>query len=99
MTASVDLHDATLIALLISWEDGTCVADVKHGTLGRCTLTFFAVSHLTLPRKQSWGRSVSINSFSFPPSGHFEIEMQSGDLIKIEAADVVLSTAGQSDSR
>jgi hypothetical protein len=64
MIQDVDLHDATLIAVRVIWEDGICVVDIQHGTLGRCVLTFSEVWHLTLPRKQSWGRSVSINSFS-----------------------------------
>lgn len=96
MIEGVDLHDATLIAMRLTWEDGTCVADIDHGTLGRCVLTFSAVSHLTLPRKKDWGRSVSINSFSVRTSGQYEIEMQSGDLIKIEATGVMLAKAGQS---
>lgn len=99
MTEDVDLHDATLTAILVSWADGTCVADIQHGTLGNCVLTFSAVSHLSLPRRQPWGRSVSINSFSVPSSGHYEIEMQSGDLIRIEAADMTLTTSVRGDSR
>ncbi len=91
MAEDVDLHDATLIALRVNWEDGTCVADIEHGTLGSCVLTFSAVSHLTLPRKQSWGPSVSINSFSMPSSGQYEIEMQSGDVIRIEATASVFT--------
>lgn len=98
MIEGIDLHDATLIAVRVSWEDGKCVVNIEHGTLGKCVLTFSAVSHLTLPRKQSWGRSLSINSFSVPSSGQYEIKMQSGDLIKIEAIDAVLTTAGQSAS-
>lgn len=97
MIQDVDLHDASLIAVRVIWEDGRCVADIQHGTLGRCVLTFSEVSHLTLPRKQSWGRSVSINSFSAPSCGQYEIEMQSGDLIKIEATDVVLTATAQSE--
>lgn len=99
MIENVDLHDATLIGMHISWEDGTCAADIEHGSFGRCVLTFSSVSHLTLPRKQDWGRSVSINSFSVPHSGQYEIEMQSGDLIRIEATGAMLATAGQSGSR
>ena len=91
MIEDVDLHDATLIALRVRWEDGTCFADVQHGTLGSCVLTFSAGSHLALPRTQSWGRSVSINSFAMPSNGQYEIEMQSGDLIRIEAAAVALN--------
>ena len=91
MIEDVDLHDATLITLCVSWEDGTCVVEIEHGALGSCVLTFAAVSHLSLPRKQTWGRSVSISSFSAPNSGQYEIEMQSGDLIRIEAADMTFA--------
>ena len=94
MIEDVDLHDATLIAIRLSWEDGTCIADIQHCILGRCALKFSAVSQLTLPRRQGWGRSVSINSFSMLSSGHYEIEMQSGDLIKIEATNMLLTTSG-----
>lgn len=96
MIEDVDLHDATLVAVRVNWDDGTCVADIQHGTLGRCSIRFSAVSHLTLPRTQNWGRSASINSFSMPRSGQYEIEMQSGDLIKIEAVNVALTVSGQS---
>lgn len=90
MIQDIDLHDATLLAVQVDWEDGTCTAEIRHGTAGSCVLRFSAVSHLTLPRKQGWGPSVSINSFSRASSGLYEIEMQSGDVIEIEAADVVL---------
>jgi hypothetical protein len=95
MIENVDLHDAILIGVRLSWEEGTCIADIQHGTLGPCILTFTAVSQLTLPRRQSWGRSASINSFSMPSSGQYEIEMQSGDLIKIEATGMVFTTSSQ----
>jgi hypothetical protein len=96
MAEDVNLHDATLVAVRVIWADGTCIVEVDHGTLGICVLTFSAMSHLTLPRKQSWGRSVSINSFSMPSSGQYEIEMQSGDLIRIEAAEMTLATSVRS---
>ena len=91
----IDLHDATLIAVSVTWDDGTCVVELQLETLGKCVLTFSAVSHVTLPRVQSWGRSISINSFSVPSSGKYEIEMQSGDLIRIKAMDLVVRTSGQ----
>lgn len=93
MAENVNLHDATLLAVRVNWTDGTCIVEVDHGRLGRCDLTFSAISHLTLPRQQSWGRSVSINSFSMPSSGEYEIEMQSGDIIRIEAAEMALATS------
>jgi hypothetical protein len=96
MTKDVNLHDATLVEVRVNWADGTCIVEVDHGTLDICVLTFSAMSHLTLPRQQSWGRSVSINSFSMPSSGQYEIEMQSGDLIRIEAAEMALATSVRS---
>jgi hypothetical protein len=93
MNENVNFHDATLVAVHVNWADGTCTVEVDHWTFGICVLTFSAMSHLTLPRKQDWGRSVSINSFSMPSSGQYEIEMQSGDLIKIEAAEMTLATS------
>jgi hypothetical protein len=96
MAEDVDLHDATLMGLHVSWEDGTCVANIEHGTLGSCVLTFSAVSYLTLPRKQSWGHSVSINSFTMPSRGQYEIEMQSGDVIRIEAKNSAFTVSLQS---
>ena len=92
ITENVNLHDATLVAVRVNWADGTCIVEVDRGTLGICLLTFSATSHLTLPRKQSWGRSVSINSFCMPSSGRYEIEVQSGDLIIIEASEMTLTT-------
>jgi hypothetical protein len=95
MIEDINLHDATLLTVRISWEDGTCAAEIRHGTLGTCVLTFSSVSYLTMPRKQGWGPSASINSFSKASSGRYAIEMQSGDLIEIEAADVVLTPFGR----
>ena len=96
MMDDIDFHDATLIAVSLTWDDGTCVLELQHGTLGKCVLTFSTVSHVTLPRMQSWGRSGSINSFSVPGKGKYEIEMQSGDIIRIEAMDLLVRTSGQS---
>jgi len=93
MDKGVNLHDATLVAVRVNWADGTCIVEVDHETLGICLLTFSFMSHLTLPRKQDWGRSVSINSFSMPSSGRYEIEMQSGDVIIIEASETTLTTS------
>jgi hypothetical protein len=93
MDKNVNLHDATLVAVRVNWADGTCIVEVDHWTLGICLLTFSLISHLTLPRKQDWGRSVSINSFSMPSSGRYEIEVQSGDVIIIEASEMTLTTS------
>ena len=95
MIKDIDLHDATLIAVRVDWSDGICIAEIQHGTLGKCSLTFSALTNLTLPREKGWGSSVSINSFSAPRTGWYEIEMQSGDCISIAATGMVLSRLEQ----
>jgi hypothetical protein len=85
------LHDATLVAVHLTWADGTCVMMVRHSQLSDCTLTFTGVSNLVLPRTQPWGPSQSINSVSQQSNGQYEIEMQSGDVFRIEASDVKLA--------
>jgi hypothetical protein len=89
----VDFHDATLLAVRVDWTDGCCVVDVKHGNLGPCSLVFSALTQLTLPRKQSWGPSGSIDELSVQGKGRYEIRMQSGDTIGIDANAATFSGA------
>ena len=85
------LHDATLVSVHFVWAEGTCIVAVEHSVLSDCTLTFTGVSNLVLPRTQPWGRSQSINSASRRNEQQYEIEMQSGDVITIDALDVTLA--------
>lgn len=43
--------------------------------------------HPSQPRRESWGPSSSVNSSAELKAGHFEIELQSGDTLRIEAAN------------
>lgn len=97
MIEDFGLHDATLVAIHFVWADGTCIMTVRHGQLSDCTLTFTGVSSLTLPRTQPWGPSQSINSACERNMGQYEIELQSGDLIKIDASDACFSSPAASD--
>lgn len=92
MIEDFDLHDATLVTVHLVWADGTCIMTIRHSQSPDCTLAFTGVSNLTLPRTQPWGPSQSINSASQRNKGQYEIEMQSGDLIKIDASDVKLTS-------
>lgn len=98
MVDETDLHDAILLGIHMLWDDGTCTLSIRHGTLGNLVMIFSAVSCLTLPREQKWGRSASIHSFTCAGDGEYEIDMQSGDLIRLRAAGVVLRQAGQDGS-
>jgi hypothetical protein len=91
MIEEFGLHDAVLIAMHLAWDDGTCVMMIRHTQLADCTLTFTGVSNLTLSRTQPWGPSQSINSASQRNRGQYEIEMQSGDCLNVDATGVVLA--------
>jgi hypothetical protein len=91
MIEDFGLHDATLIDVHLEWGVGSCTLMLGHSEFSNCCLTFTGVSNLSLPRARPWGASQSINSACQRNTGHYEIEMQSGDLIQIEACAVTLT--------
>ena len=88
MTKSFDalkLHDATLKMIQLSWSEMECRLSLTTQQ-GNAELVFSGVTHVDAPSEQPWGPSASINSQRVT-SGAFEIEMQSGDLVRVSAAD------------
>jgi len=84
------LHDATLLSLGLSWEDGVVTIVLRKHPEGRVAISGRGAVRVLCPREQPWGRSVSVNAVrctSATQGGldHLEIEMQSGDLIQIDA--------------
>ncbi len=96
MIEDFGLHDSTLVALHVDWGEGICILTVRHTKLSECTLTFKEVSNLVVSRNQPWGRSRSINTVCENVDGQYEIEMQSGDLIRIAATEVSFASTGNS---
>jgi hypothetical protein len=86
---SLPLHDAFLAAIDISWEAARCEVRLRPVGLPAHCLVFEGFTNIALPRHQSWGPSSSVNSLVQPREGLFEIELQSGDTIQIEASDWV----------
>lgn len=87
------LHDATLESMELRWSSGEVVLRFRTGdpTHPRRVVVASAVRRLVCERQMPWGFSVSLNEIRGPvPSGDdgflLEIEMQSGDLMRIEAA-------------
>jgi hypothetical protein len=97
MIEDFGLHDATLVDVHFEWAEGRCTMTLRHSELSNCCLTFTGVSNLSVPRAQSWGPSRSINAAYQRNTGQYEIEMQSGDLIEIDAVDVTLVTIAVAD--
>jgi hypothetical protein len=97
MIEDFGLHDATLVDVHLEWAEGRCTMTLRHSELSNCRLTFTGVSNLSLPRARPWGPSRSVNAAYQRNPGQYEIEMQSGDLIKIDAVAVTLVTIAVDD--
>lgn len=83
---SLPLHDASLEAIDIDWETARCDLRFRPVNLPAHRLVFEGFTNIQLPRRESWGSSSSVNSLVQPRDGSFEIELQSGDTIRIEAS-------------
>ncbi len=96
------LHDATLLRLECHWEDGHTTVLLRTGdTLSSETrIVATRARRIECPRLQPWGPSVSVNEVRGPvPLPHqqgsrLEIEMQSGDVIVLEAEEIRLCPSG-----
>jgi hypothetical protein len=77
------LHDATLRSLEVLWKEAHCKLFLMLST-GPHVLTFTGVTSVIVPRKNEWGRSVSIYEVKCSDGVAF-IQMQSGDMIEIAA--------------
>jgi hypothetical protein len=91
MIENFGLHDATLVDVHFEWAQGACTMTVRRSVLQNCFLKFTGVSQLSLPRARPWGPSQSINAAYMRNTGQYEIEMQSGDRIHIDASAVTLT--------
>ncbi len=79
------LHDATLDSLNLDWETGEVVMHVRLVGGIAAELLFHSIKSVLVPRHQPWGRSASINAAKTVAEGMYELEMQSGDLLRLEA--------------
>ena len=91
----VNLHDAVLYYLRSDWRERTCeifvAVFIEPGkTAVSCVIRAHGVRAVLMPHHAPWGDSVSINDQRWTPEGRCIIEMQSGDVIEIEADQVEL---------
>jgi len=80
------LHDATLLGIQFDWVTGTCTLEIVQAGSVHCELKFSEVSELSVPRREPWGRSVSINAVRTLSQNTFEVELQSGDIVRVLAS-------------
>lgn len=86
MLDSLPLHDATLREVRFAWAEARCTLRLLTNGHGAQALVFSGVTELHLPRQQPWGPSVSINAARECGANKFEVELQSGDVLRLQAA-------------
>lgn len=87
-------HDAVLVSIDFLWAEGTVTFGVRTAS-GMKRIIVKQVTRLECAQEQPWGRSVCINEVRFgnPAPGaalQMEIEMQSGDVLRISGGSVVV---------
>lgn len=85
----LELHDATLLSVSVSWATREAEVVLKPCTLttGESSISklrWTGCSLVVIPHEAPWGRSLSISSHGCE-GRRFWIEMQSGDLIELWA--------------
>lgn len=87
-----ELHDAVLESFSFTWEGGSCAMLFHVSPEKTLPILFEGVTSLSVSREQPWGPSVCVNEIRHDPDGNVEIEMQSGDVIKLHAKEATLMT-------
>ncbi|MAD75408.1 MAG: hypothetical protein CML20_11565 [Rheinheimera sp.] len=87
----LQLHDATIISISYLWEAKKLIVIGEHfsrekGESVKYTLTFNSVKGVSIPHCEEWGASSCINGTEIKAPRKYHIEMQSGDMITVEAA-------------
>ncbi|NOT88644.1 MAG: hypothetical protein HOP03_10710 [Lysobacter sp.] len=87
------MHDWTLLSILIDWIAGTATITFRNEKSEEVRLVAEGILDIHVPKREEWGRSVSINDVIGPQcdsDGNIsvELEVQSGDLIKLVARSV-----------
>lgn len=95
------LHDSTLERLVVNWESGGGFLQLRSWEGGPILerLEFNGLRELSLPRRFPWGLSVSLNQCRIGTAdesgiSRLEVELQSGDLLRIEASEFELVRGG-----
>ncbi len=94
------LHDGTLDGVSLDWGTGLVRLAIRLESYQVDSVEIHAIEtrSLVCPRREEWGRSSFINDVRGPnalPGGgvRLEVEMQSGDIIVIEAKEIrIIST-------
>lgn len=83
--ADLPLHDAMLSSIHVSYEAERCDLVLRVVGGGLYDLVFEGFRSLDFPRREPWGRSCSVNAVRQIAAQSYELELQSGDLLRVEA--------------
>lgn len=89
--STADLHDAVLVGIHFDWSARSCRLDFS-GSPSRAapfSIVIAGVSELSAPSRQPWGRSSSVLAARRLDGGGLELEMQSGDTIRVVVDDAL----------
>lgn len=82
---NLNLHDSTLHVVRYEWSKKTLELSIQTSSVdSQSILTFSGCKRVNFTQTESWGPSSSINSTSYS-NGVYFVELQSGDIIEIEA--------------
>ena len=83
-------HDWSLIRITFEWESAVVIFKLRDSFLTEQTITIHGVSNIEAPRMLAWGPSNSINELIVDSenTGALNIEMQTGDTIKVTGTNV-----------
>lgn len=88
------LHDATLYAVHLKWAEQFCVLELDTVTLEKRKLIFRGVTDVHISRINPWGPSNSVNAVRQCDEVTYEIEIQSGDVLRIQASSWQIDANG-----
>jgi len=77
-------HDGTFVSVALDWEAAECTVLIRLHD-GVKTLHWRNVTRLALTKTQPWGPSSSVNSLTQYSGRSYVLELQSGDLLEIDA--------------
>ena len=83
------MHDWTFLDIKYCWLDKKCVIRFKNRNSETEEVCGNGVTLLNVPHQEEWGPSVSVNEITYSKMpddiNELKIEMQSGDVITIQA--------------
>ncbi|MDP1532599.1 MAG: hypothetical protein Q8L92_03345 [Rubrivivax sp.] len=90
------MHDWTLLSVSFEWRSASASLEFEDTDAKKRTLMAEQVRLLEVPRENEWGPSVSVNATVEEPGPNgagrmLRVEMQTGDVIRVWAAKVVMS--------